>query len=60
MLEPRTLNDIYTVTINLVGVPAVSVPCGTTNEGLPVGLQLIGRHFDEERLLNVAFAYEQH
>jgi aspartyl-tRNA(Asn)/glutamyl-tRNA(Gln) amidotransferase subunit A len=53
------LNDVYTVTINLVGVPAVSVPCGTTPNGLPVGLQLIGNYFDEARLLNVAHAYEQ-
>ncbi len=54
------LNDIYTVTINLVGLPAVSVPCGLTRGGLPVGLQLIGNHFDEGRLLNFAYAYEQH
>ena len=54
------LNDIYTVTINLVGLPAISVPCGKTPEGLPVGLQLIGNHFDEARLLNAAFAYEQY
>jgi aspartyl-tRNA(Asn)/glutamyl-tRNA(Gln) amidotransferase subunit A len=53
------LNDVYTVTINLVGVPAVSVPCGKTPDGLPVGLQLIGNYFDEARLLNAAFAYEQ-
>ncbi|MFN7946236.1 MAG: Asp-tRNA(Asn)/Glu-tRNA(Gln) amidotransferase subunit GatA [Blastocatellia bacterium] len=53
------LSDIYTVTMNLTGVPAVSVPCGTASDGLPVGLQLIGNHFDEARLLNVAFACEQ-
>ncbi|HWQ33040.1 MAG TPA: Asp-tRNA(Asn)/Glu-tRNA(Gln) amidotransferase subunit GatA [Blastocatellia bacterium] len=53
------LSDIYTVTVNLSGVPAVSVPCGTSSEGLPIGLQLIGSHFDEARLLNVAFACEQ-
>ncbi len=53
------LSDIYTVTMNLTGVPAVSVPCGISSDGLPIGLQLIGNHFDEARLLNVAFACEQ-
>jgi len=53
------LNDIYTVTINLAGLPAVSVPCGLSRAGLPVGLQLIGNHFDEARLLNAADAYER-
>jgi aspartyl-tRNA(Asn)/glutamyl-tRNA(Gln) amidotransferase subunit A len=52
------LNDIYTVTINLAGVPAISVPCGRSSAGLPIGLQLIGNHFDEARLLNAAYAYE--
>jgi aspartyl-tRNA(Asn)/glutamyl-tRNA(Gln) amidotransferase subunit A len=53
------LDDIYTVTINLVGVPAISVPCGASSAGLPIGLQLIGNHFAEARLLNAAYAYEQ-
>ncbi len=53
------LSDIYTVTMNLTGVPAVSVPCGISSDGLPIGLQLIGNHFDEARLLNVACACEQ-
>jgi aspartyl-tRNA(Asn)/glutamyl-tRNA(Gln) amidotransferase subunit A len=53
------LDDIYTVTINLAGVPAISVPCGQSRVGLPIGLQLIGNHFDEPRLLNAAYAYEQ-
>ena len=52
------LDDIFTVTINLVGVPAISVPCGASSAGLPIGLQLIGNHFDEARLLNAAYAYE--
>lgn len=52
------LDDIYTVTINLVGVPAISLPCGFSSKGLPIGLQLISNHFDEARLLNVAYAYE--
>jgi aspartyl-tRNA(Asn)/glutamyl-tRNA(Gln) amidotransferase subunit A len=52
------LGDIYTVTINLAGVPAISVPCGQSSAGLPIGMQLIGSHFDEARLLNAAYAYE--
>jgi aspartyl-tRNA(Asn)/glutamyl-tRNA(Gln) amidotransferase subunit A len=52
------LGDIYTVTINLAGVPAISVPCGVSAAGLPIGLQLIGNHFDEARLLNAAYSYE--
>jgi aspartyl-tRNA(Asn)/glutamyl-tRNA(Gln) amidotransferase subunit A len=52
------LSDIYTVTMNLTGVPAISVPCGVSRDGMPIGLQLIGNHFDEARLLNVAQATE--
>jgi aspartyl-tRNA(Asn)/glutamyl-tRNA(Gln) amidotransferase subunit A len=53
------LSDIFTISVNLAGVPAVSVPCGFTSQNLPVGLQLIGKHFDEESLFKVAYAYEQ-
>ncbi|MCI0665407.1 MAG: Asp-tRNA(Asn)/Glu-tRNA(Gln) amidotransferase subunit GatA, partial [Acidobacteria bacterium] len=53
------LGDIYTVTVNLAGVPAISIPCGNSSAGLPIGLQLIGNHFDEMRLLNTAYAFEQ-
>ncbi len=53
------LSDIFTVTINLAGVPAVSVPCGWSRERLPLGLQIIGPHFEEARVLQVAHAYEQ-
>ena len=53
------LADIFTVGVNLAGLPAVSLPCGFTSEGLPVGVQLIGRHFDESRLLSIARHYEQ-
>jgi aspartyl-tRNA(Asn)/glutamyl-tRNA(Gln) amidotransferase subunit A len=50
------LADIYTVTADLAGVPGISVPCGTTQEGLPIGLQVLGRHFDESTVLRVAAA----
>jgi aspartyl-tRNA(Asn)/glutamyl-tRNA(Gln) amidotransferase subunit A len=53
------LSDIFTISVNLAGVPGISVPCGFTSNNLPVGLQLIGKHFDEATILNVAHAYEQ-
>ena len=53
------LSDIFTISINLAGLPALSLPCGFDSEGLPIGLQIIGRHFDESMLLRVAYAYEQ-
>lgn len=53
------LSDIFTTSVNLAGVPAISIPCGFTQNNLPIGLQLIGRHFDEETILKVAHAYEQ-
>jgi len=53
------LADIYTVTANLAGIPGISVPCGETREGLPIGLQIFGRHFDEATVLRVAHTYEQ-
>jgi aspartyl-tRNA(Asn)/glutamyl-tRNA(Gln) amidotransferase subunit A len=53
------LSDVFTNTVNMAGVPAISVPCGFTGEGLPVGLQIIGKHFDEPAVLRVAHAYEQ-
>ncbi len=52
------LADIYTVTANLAGVPGISVPCGETKEKLPIGLQILGRHFDESTILRMAHAYE--
>jgi aspartyl-tRNA(Asn)/glutamyl-tRNA(Gln) amidotransferase subunit A len=52
------LADIYTVMADLVGIPAISVPCGTTREGLPLGMQILGRHFDESMVLRIAHAYE--
>lgn len=53
------LGDIYTVMINLAGLPSVSLPCGTDQNGLPVGMQLIGRPFDEKGILAAAHCYEQ-
>ena len=53
------LADIYTVTGSLAGVPGISVPCGKTQAGLPIGLQLFANHFDEVRLLQLAHAFEQ-
>jgi aspartyl-tRNA(Asn)/glutamyl-tRNA(Gln) amidotransferase subunit A len=53
------LSDIYTISVNLAGLPGMSIPAGFAADGLPVGLQLIGRYFDEARLLNVAHRYQQ-
>jgi len=52
------LADIYTVTADLAGIPGISVPCGETRENLPIGLQILGKHFDEATILRVAHAYE--
>jgi aspartyl-tRNA(Asn)/glutamyl-tRNA(Gln) amidotransferase subunit A len=53
------LADIYTVTGSLAGVPGISIPCGATAEGLPVGLQILGPHFAEARVLQLANAFER-
>jgi len=53
------LSDIYTISVNLAGLPGMSIPAGFAPDGLPVGLQLVGRYFDEARLLNVAHRYQQ-
>jgi len=53
------LNDVFTVPVSLAGLPGVSVPAGLSAEGLPLGLQLIGRAFDEATMLNAAFALER-
>lgn len=52
-------DDICTVSASLSGIPAVSIPCGVTKEGLPIGMQLMGRPFSEELLLSAAYAYEK-
>lgn len=53
------LSDIYTITLNLAGVPGLSMPCGLASNGMPIGIQLVGRHFDEARLLKAAHHLEQ-
>ena len=53
------LADIYTVTADLAGIPGISIPCGETKDKLPIGLQILGKHFDESTILRVAHAYEQ-
>ncbi len=53
------LGDICTVLINIVGLPAISIPCGTDSQGLPVGMQIIGKHYSEELLCSVAAAYQR-
>ena len=56
LVGPRQRN---TMPFNLTGLPAISVPCGFTRDGMPIGLQIVGRPFDEAGVLNVANAYEQ-
>jgi aspartyl-tRNA(Asn)/glutamyl-tRNA(Gln) amidotransferase subunit A len=53
------LSDIYTITGSLAGIPCMSVPCGDTRDGLPVGMQILTRHFDEPTMFRLADAYEQ-
>jgi aspartyl-tRNA(Asn)/glutamyl-tRNA(Gln) amidotransferase subunit A len=52
------LADIYTVTADLAGIPGISVPCGKSKSGLPIGLQILGKHFDEGTLFRLAHAVE--
>jgi len=53
------LSDIFTVPVNLAGIPGITIPCGFSSGGLPIGLQIIGKPFGEETLLRVAYAFEQ-
>jgi len=53
------LNDIFTVPVNLAGLPAISIPAGVDDKGYPLGLQIIGKPFDEQKILNIAYAMEE-
>ena len=53
------LNDIFTVPVNLAGIPAISIPAGQDEKGYPLGLQLITKALDEQKVLNIAFAMEK-
>ena len=53
------LADICTVSVNIAGLPGISIPCGTDSKGMPIGMQLIGNHFAEDTILNATYAYEQ-
>ncbi len=53
------LSDIFTLSANLAGIPGLSVPCGFSSDGLPVGLQILGKHFDEGNILKVGYSFEQ-
>ena len=53
------LNDIFTVPINLAGLPAISIPAGLDSKGYPLGLQIIGKAFDEQNILNIAYSMEE-
>jgi len=53
------LGDIYTISVNLAGLPGISLPCGKDKNGLPIGLQLIGNCFEEKKIIRAAYAFEQ-
>jgi aspartyl-tRNA(Asn)/glutamyl-tRNA(Gln) amidotransferase subunit A len=54
------LSDVLTIPCNIAGIPGISVPCGFSSDGLPIGMQVLGKPFDEETVLHAAYAYEQH
>ncbi|MGD9334784.1 MAG: Asp-tRNA(Asn)/Glu-tRNA(Gln) amidotransferase subunit GatA [Desulfobacterales bacterium] len=59
--DPLTmyLSDIFTLSANLAGIPGISVPCGFSSKGLPIGIQMMAKHFDEGKLIKVAYNFEQ-
>jgi aspartyl-tRNA(Asn)/glutamyl-tRNA(Gln) amidotransferase subunit A len=54
------LSDVLTIPCNIAGLPGISVPCGFSSDGLPIGIQVLGKPFEEETVIHVAHAYEQH
>jgi Asp-tRNAAsn/Glu-tRNAGln amidotransferase A subunit and related amidases len=54
------LSDIFTISANLAGIPGISVPCGFTREGLPIGVQFLAGHFEEGKLIQISSAFEKH
>lgn len=53
------LSDIFTISVNLAGIPAISIPCGFSSDNLPIGLQIFGKHFDEETIFRLGYAFEK-
>lgn len=53
------LGDVYTVPVNLAGLPGISLPCGTDKNGMPIGVQMVGDAFDEKTIIRAAYAFEQ-
>jgi aspartyl-tRNA(Asn)/glutamyl-tRNA(Gln) amidotransferase subunit A len=53
------LSDIFTISTNLAGIPGISVPCGFTKDGLPIGAQFLAGHFEEGKLIQIASAFEK-
>ena len=53
------LTDIFTVPVNIAGIPAISIPCGRNSEGMPIGLQIMAKHFDEAKIFQVANSLEK-
>jgi aspartyl-tRNA(Asn)/glutamyl-tRNA(Gln) amidotransferase subunit A len=53
------LSDIFTINVNLAGIPAISIPCGFDKKGLPIGMQIIGNYLEEQKILNLSYAFEQ-
>jgi aspartyl-tRNA(Asn)/glutamyl-tRNA(Gln) amidotransferase subunit A len=53
------LSDVFSVEVNMAGIPGMSVPCGFSNNGLPIGMQIMGPHLSEEMLLRIAYMYQR-
>ena len=53
------LSDVYTIPANLAGIPGISIPCGFSKQGLPIGMQILAKHFEEKKMLQIAYAFER-